>query len=136
MRHLSLTLLCMSLFVFLVFSGCGQDPIEPVERSTFVNPSQVDKDGDFWYGDNDSSLDMSSFKLLGGGDCDNNPDDDPSICRAIEGVNCHETEYSVCASCINPGADETCLDGVDNDCDGIIDGGPGCEGCFLGFVNP
>ena len=42
---------------------------------------------------------------------------------------------------VNPIIEESrqagnCDDGVDNDCDGIIDGGPGCEGCFLGFVNP
>lgn len=47
---------------------------------------------------------------------------------------CDDTDLSV-----NPGAVESkdagnCDDGVDNDCDGLADADPECQGCFIGVV--
>ncbi len=51
------------------------------------------------------------------GDCDDNPQDDPSLCSGIESIDdCSNLKYSPCAICIHPNAAETCGDGTDNDC--------------------
>lgn len=47
-------------------------------------------------------------------DCDDNPDDDPSICQGT--INCDNPIYLVCAECIFPGQTEICDDKTDNDC--------------------
>ncbi|TNE85431.1 MAG: matrixin family metalloprotease [Deltaproteobacteria bacterium] len=69
-----------------------EDPVD-------VIPSYVDTDGDGYGDDNTVTLDCSAptGKVLFGGDCD-------------------ESDAT-----INPGADETCGDATDHDCDGSVD---------------
>jgi hypothetical protein len=72
--------------------------------------------------------------VLNSNDCNDNPLDDPDVCwfgfdKTWDNYNdyvkslidCTDVTYSVCAKCINPGAEEICGDGVDNDCSGFID---------------
>ena len=47
-------------------------------------------------------------------DCDDNPLDDPSVCKGT--INCDNPIYLVCAECIFPGQTEICYDKVDNNC--------------------
>ena len=66
------------------------------------------------------------------GDCDNDPSDDPPG-APHDPIDCGETT-GACAICIHPGATEYC-DGIDNDCDGIVDEGfdmdaDGIADCF------
>ena len=57
-------------------------------------------------------------------DCVDDPSDDPIGCDTCT---CGDAGCLECARCINPGmqegpsGDQTCEDGVDNDCDGLID---------------
>ncbi len=128
---------CLSTGMILVV-GCGQDrTVQPQPNISFFFPN-LDEDGDNWFepGESGTTADalcvgmeleeecaiaMRSSALRGGGDCDNDPTDDPQRCRTVEGVSCADEYYSVCAACINPAAPETCGDGVDNNCDGQID---------------
>ncbi len=48
-------------------------------------------------------------------DCDDNPDDDPSICQQGT-IDCDNPIYLVCAECIFSGQTEICYDEVDNNC--------------------
>jgi hypothetical protein len=64
-------------------------------------------------------------------DCYDDISDDPPICPTCD---CGEPECSACARCVNPGVKEgpdevTCYDGMDNDCDGLVDRED--EGCAL-----
>jgi len=57
----------------------------------------------------------------GGGDCDNNPSDDPLQCADLklpQDCNGDVLKYSTCAICIHPQAPEVCGDGINNDCKG------------------
>lgn len=64
-------------------------------------------------------------------DCDDDTSGEPLLC---ETCTCGELDCIACARCINPGAvegpygDPTCSDGIDNDCDGLVDSLD--EGCF------
>jgi len=49
-------------------------------------------------------------------DCDDDPSDDPKICKDNPGYDCNDPQFSVCSSCIHPGAEEVCDDYVDNNC--------------------
>ena len=67
--------------------------------------------------------DGDGFTIPCGGDCDDDTSDDPAICSACE---CNTEECTYCARCVNPGAWEVyelgaCEDGIDNDCNGLID---------------
>ncbi len=82
-------------------------------------------------------------------DYDGNADCNDSDCSGAEnciptGVDADIDTYDTTQDCddtdvaVNPGAAEVCTDGVDNDCDGLIDAqDSGCtpEGEYLGFYN-
>jgi hypothetical protein len=56
------------------------------------------------------------------GDCEDNIGKDPTNCPTdLEDETCVYPDHSKCAICINPGAPETCGDGIDNNCNGIED---------------
>ena len=69
-------------------------------------------------------------------DCDDDPSDDPAACATCS---CGDLLCNPCARCVHPGVIEgwmgipvngACQDGVDNDCDGYVDGEePGCLPC-------
>src|SRR3989344_5647376 len=61
------------------------------------------------------SINISYALIIGDSvDCDDNPNDDPSVCTGF--IDCSKEKFSVCAKCIYPGAIEVCNDDVDNDC--------------------
>jgi len=94
------------------------------------NPTRLQNDL-LWKGKESFSHDMEIFAAIsctdvdqdgycdiatGGGDCDDDPLDDPAGCDTCS---CGDPACAGCAKCINPGMPEVC-DGIDNDCvDGI-----------------
>ena len=58
-------------------------------------------------------------------------DGDSYADEACGGTDCDDSSYSV-----NPGADEVCTDGIDNDCDGFVDGlDPDCPAAYTLVVD-
>ena len=93
-----------------------------------------DKDGDGYGFGKTKTIDADEFCVNGdccafeSGDCDDSTTDDPAECpKAIfdcyfgKTGNVIHDKYKDCAICINPGMIDPC-DGVDNNCDNIIDG--------------
>ncbi len=94
------------------------------------NPTRL-QDDILWKGKESYNLDMEIFAAIsctdldqdgycsiatGGGDCDDDPLDDPAGCDTCS---CGDPACAGCAKCIHPGMPEVC-DGIDNDCiDGI-----------------
>ncbi len=94
------------------------------------NPTRLQNDL-LWKGKESFNQDMEIFAAIsctdldqdgycdiatGGGDCDDDPLDDPAGCDTCS---CGDPACAGCAKCIHPGMPEVC-DGIDNDCvDGI-----------------
>jgi hypothetical protein len=96
-----------------------------LDDGCFVACSDLDGDGygSPWSDECDYSLE----------DCDDDPSDDPAGCDTCT---CGDAGCSGCAHCIKPGmqegpvGDETCEDGVDNDCDDLVDiADNACQAC-------
>jgi len=86
----------------------------------------VDYDGD-GYGD-PASTECTYPEL----DCVDLSYDNPPVCATDTCTSCGAPECTPCSQCINPGATEVC-DGVDNNCDGVIDEEPAASaGCDNG----
>ncbi|MBT4314846.1 MAG: hypothetical protein HOD54_02005 [Candidatus Magasanikbacteria bacterium] len=145
---MNLIVLATTLVMACMIISCGgayeQESVENtniIENNVlkFVEKSDWDGDG-FITGDVDTTvsqqcsypesenmeamcLEQTLAALKGGGDCDNNPFDDPEPCPETQAeIDCSDSQYSVCAKCVNTSAVEM-LDGVDNDCDGsLMDG--------------
>ncbi|MFC1890078.1 MopE-related protein [Thermodesulfobacteriota bacterium] len=97
--------------------GCEGD-CDDFEPLTYPGADEVcdqkDNDCDSVLPADEEDVDEDGFALCQG-DCDNDPSDDPPVCDT-------EPQHSTCAANINPSVFEECEDGVDNDCDGDIDG--------------
>ncbi len=137
--------------------GCGHDAmLETVDETEDVNFFGLDLDGDGWMETLEADTApavicrmFSAEEMLaacerhviehqyqGGGDCRWLLADDPEICANEELLDCGDLEFSLCAKCVNPGAEEVC-DGIDNDCDGLVDEDCPClsdADCGEGYV--
>ncbi|MBD3389182.1 MAG: hypothetical protein GF416_08815, partial [Candidatus Altiarchaeales archaeon] len=113
--------------------GCWTDPTDPntydstLDDESLANPSDEicdgfdnDFDGTVDEGcddDDDDYCDAGMQYLIGSPECSNGPGD------------CDDSDAGV-----NPGVQEVC-DGVDNNCDGQIDEGSACAGCYATSVS-
>jgi len=68
-----------------------------------------------------------------GGVCTGECTDDDGDGFSVEGGNCGRVDCNDDNENVNPGADEVC-DGLDNDCDNLVDEGNVCEQCGNGVV--
>jgi len=92
-----------------IYPGPGTDPND-CDDSILGTPIN-------WYCDDDGDGYISSTPSGSGA-----PGGMPPGCQLTPGDDCDDTKPNV-----NPGATEDCYDGIDNDCDGLIDGNdPDC----------
>jgi len=121
--------------------SCPNDPDGDTTRVEICDPANNDEDCDggaddddpdgpppgtgTWYADRDgdghgdpasvkTACDAPAGYVATAGDCD----DDPTTCGAA----CNQDRDE------SPASDGVCADGFDNDCDGLTDTDPGCEG--------
>ena len=108
-------------------SGAGQHCVGGVcvlAPGTDTNDCEAEETIDY-YCDTDGDGYISSTPT---GSCP--PGEIPPGCQATPGDDCDDTNPDV-----NPGAAENCTDGIDNDCDGLIDGNdPDCYPNKVYFV--
>ena len=115
------------------FSTCAQPLPDCDDNDPYIHP-QADEDCDNYVDDDcDGLIDLNDM------DCD-------TVCRDLDGDGYGDPSSAVCVfpqwDCddtdpyTNPGAQENCADGVDNDCDGMADDvDPDCGiTCFLAAV--
>jgi cysteine-rich repeat protein len=69
----------------------------------------------------DDDEDWKYYYVEKTGDCNDIQSGNPDFCDDILISECSKIENNVCAKCINPDATEICADGIDNDCDTVVD---------------
>lgn len=101
---------------------CGADDPNIAGKTTYV--PDYDDDG---YGMGIPAQlcnPQGAYTALVAGDCDDVRGEDEQICinaRDAGSLDCSNAAHALCAECRNPGVDEICGDGVDNNCDRAID---------------
>ncbi len=91
----------------------------------------TDCDGEI---DEDSAVDASTWYLDGDGDGYGVPDSTWVSCELPEGYAATDDDCDDAVFEVNPGANEVCNDGVDDDCDGYADGAD-AEGVEIYYVD-
>ena len=106
-----------------------------------INPNAIelcdsqDNDCDGLVDDNDPSIDNASQALFGrdsDGDGFGDPNNTKRACSAPFGYVANITDCEDTLANINPGETETC-DGIDQDCDGVLDSAASCPCSFFTF---
>jgi hypothetical protein len=111
-------------YQFSAHNGAVALTLAETERYTPADLVCWDEDGD-GYG-NPANPDLCSHPDP---DCDDDPSDDSPTCTSCV---CGDVNCIACARCIHPGAVEACSDGLDNDCDGLMDtDDPDCVGPLI-----
>ncbi len=143
--------LLLSVLALAIAMGCGDEP-EPPGDSADTAPVPVDGDGDGWAvdagdcDDGDPGVNPDADEVCDGvdNDCDGYADlgavdgDSGRLDVDGDGDGCETCVASACEqpagrvadntdcddddAAVNPGEEELC-DGIDNDCDGVVDGG-------------
>jgi len=123
--------------------GMTEIPYNGIDDDCEVSTPDDDLDNDgyemaFDCDDNNPDVNPNAAEVCDDGidnDCDGLVDGDDPDCEGPPPVDADGDGYAADVDCddsnpaVNPGAAEVCDDGIDNDCDGLVDGDdPDCEG--------
>ncbi|RJQ30408.1 hypothetical protein C4572_04230, partial [Candidatus Parcubacteria bacterium] len=110
-----------------VYVGRSEDCDNKDNNCNYAIDEGCDNDKDGWCDSSLICIFNSTCQCHTAGDCDDEPIlDPPGLCPA-DPVGCVRAPAG-CAICVNPGVPEICTNGVDDNCNGIVDRGDvGCE---------